>query len=117
MRFLANENFPLASVRRLRRAGHDAVAIMESSPGARDSDVLDKASAEERTILTFDRDYGELIFRHSSAKKPAVIYFRFIPGSPEEPAEQLLRLLMIGDIALSGMFTVVERDRMRQRPV
>jgi predicted nuclease of predicted toxin-antitoxin system len=107
MRFLANENFPLASVRELRKAGHDVSAVVESSPGARDSEVLEKASAEARTILTFDRDYGELIFRHRSTGKAAVVYFRFIPVSPEEPAEYLIRLLAVGGVHLERKFTVV----------
>lgn len=29
MRFLADENFPLASVKRLREAGHDVLAIIQ----------------------------------------------------------------------------------------
>ena len=63
MRFLANENFPLRSVNRLREAGYDIASITEDSPGVTDSEVLARAADEERIILTFDRDYGELIYR------------------------------------------------------
>ena len=63
MRFLANENFPLPSVRLLRSAGHDVLSITEESPGISDDRILARAVAEERIILTFDRDYGELIYR------------------------------------------------------
>lgn len=62
MRFLANENFPLPSVRLLRSAGHDVLSITEESPGISDDRILARAVAEERIILTFDRDYGELIY-------------------------------------------------------
>lgn len=62
MRFLANENFPLPSVRLLRSAGHDVLSITEESPGISDDRILTRAVAEERIILTFDRDYGELIY-------------------------------------------------------
>jgi hypothetical protein len=34
MRWLANENIPLASIRRLRAAGHDVAAIIEDAPAA-----------------------------------------------------------------------------------
>jgi predicted nuclease of predicted toxin-antitoxin system len=64
MRFLANENFPLASVIHLRAAGQDVVAVIQETPGARDPEVLHRAAADARVILTFDRDYGELIYRH-----------------------------------------------------
>ena len=62
MRFLANENFPLTSVRLLRQAGHDVVSITEETPGVADDHILARAVIEDRIILTFDRDYGELIF-------------------------------------------------------
>ena len=46
MRFLANENFPLNSVNRLRRLGYEVVAILEVSPGAKDVAVLQRAVME-----------------------------------------------------------------------
>ena len=53
MRFLANENFPLPSVRLLRQAGYDVASITEDSPGMKDSEVLTRATDEQRVILTF----------------------------------------------------------------
>ncbi len=53
MRFLANENFSLKSVRRLREAGHDVGAVIEDSPGAKDRQVLARAVNEQRIVLTF----------------------------------------------------------------
>jgi predicted nuclease of predicted toxin-antitoxin system len=115
MRFLANENFPLASVTRLRKAAHDVAAIVQESPGVRDSQVLEQAAIEARIVLTFDRDYGELIYRRRLPVPAGVVYFRYDPLSPEEPAEHLLRLLTVADLA--NKYTVVERDRIRQRPL
>lgn len=40
MRFLADENFPAASVRALRAEGHDVAAVGETQSGAEDSTVL-----------------------------------------------------------------------------
>jgi Domain of unknown function (DUF5615) len=37
MQFLANENFPLPSVRMLRQAGYDIGSITEDSPGIEDT--------------------------------------------------------------------------------
>ena len=117
MRFLADENFPLVSVRRLREAGHDTGAVIEDSPGAKDWEVLARAVAERRVVLTFDRDYGELIYRQRLSVPEGVVYFRFAPATPEEPAEHLFRLLTIESLSLEGLFTVVERGRARQRPL
>lgn len=115
MRFLANENFPLVSVRNLRNIGLDITAIMEDSPGIQDTEVLARAVRENRIILTFDRDYGELIFRRFLPKPSGVIYFRYQPLTPKEPAQHLIRLLNEENLVLTEMFTVLERNRLRQR--
>jgi len=115
IRFLANENFPMNSVRRLRTAGHDVAAIIKDAPGAKDEAVLARAVSEHRVILTFDRDYGELLYRRGLPAPAGVLYFRFTPASPEEPAEYLFELLNIDKLSLTGNFTVVERRRVRQR--
>ena len=117
MRFLANENFPLGSIRGLRDAGHDVAAVGKDSPGAKDAAVLAPAVAETRIILTFDRDYGELIYRVGLPAPPGVVYFRFEPASPDEPAAALLSLLADGSVALECKLTVVEPAHVRQRPL
>lgn len=115
MRFLANENMPLASVYRLREAGHDVRAIHVESPGVSDVEVLDSCHHEGRILLTFDRDYGELIFHRGLPIPAGVIYLRFDPASPEEPAEVILLSLLVSELTFEGQFTVVQRDHIRQR--
>ena len=102
MRFLANENFPFASVRRLRQNGHDVFAISEKMAGAKDQTVLAKATEEGRIILTFDRDYGELIYKHNLPIPDGIVYFRFEPASPEQPAEYVLQLIATPNLELKG---------------
>jgi predicted nuclease of predicted toxin-antitoxin system len=117
MQFLANENFALASVRRARAAGLHVASMSEDAPGSKDADVLLRAVREARILLTFDRDYGELIYRLGLAAPAGVVYLRLIPSTPEEPAEQLLRLMAVPGLSLEGRFTVVERGQVRQRPL
>ncbi len=76
MKLLANENFPLTSVRILKNAGYDIKAIGIEFAGILDSEVIEIATIEERTILTFDRDYGELIFRKGYKPEAGIIYLR-----------------------------------------
>jgi predicted nuclease of predicted toxin-antitoxin system len=116
MLFLADENFPVASIKILRKAGYEIASVIEDSPGAKDSKILARANREMRIILTFDRDYGELIYRLKLPCQYGVVYFRFAPLTPEEPAEYLLNLLNIKDLSLKK-FTVVERSQIRQRPL
>mgnify|MGYP001156213051 CR=1 FL=1 len=76
MRLLANENFPLKSVIYLKEKGYDVKAIGIDNSGIMDEEVMDIAIREERLILTFDRDYGELIFKHNYRPQKGVIYLR-----------------------------------------
>ncbi len=116
MLLLINENIPLASMNAMREAGHDVVSITERSPGITDEAVMDIAHAEQRIVMTFDRDYGELVFRRRLPMPGGVLYLRFLPGSPLEPAEYLARLISAG-IVLEGKFTTGDRERVRQRPL
>lgn len=65
MKFLADENFPRPAVEALRNAGFDVAWISEGQSGAADEQVLARAAAEGRTLLTFDKDFGELAFRNT----------------------------------------------------
>jgi predicted nuclease of predicted toxin-antitoxin system len=83
MRFLANENFPGAAVTALEAAGHDIVWVRRAAPGATDPDVLAWAAREERVLLTFDKDFGELARGSTLPRTCGVILLRMpmpVPG-------------------------------------
>ncbi len=76
MKFLANENFPYPSIKILRDNDLEVFSIGEESGGISDIEVLNRAVIEDLIILTFDRDYGELLFKYRLDPPPAVVYFR-----------------------------------------
>ncbi len=115
MRLLADENIPRASLHALRAAGHDVLSIAESSPGIADADVLRLGIEQDRTLITFDRDFGALVFRKSTATEPGIVLFRLVPMYPEEPASTLLALIEHAGISFAGRITVIGRDSVRQR--
>ena len=115
MRFVADENVPLPSVEALRAAGHDVAAVAREAPGSSDATVLEQVRREGRIVLTFDRDFGELVFRRGASGEPGVVFLRFVPRTPTEPAEVLLLLLLERGLMFEGSFTVVDRDHVRQR--
>lgn len=114
MRFLANENFPDPSIAVLRTAGHEVKSIRTDAPGIPDHQVIAMAQAEDRTILTFDKDYGELIFKEGVADPPAVLFLRYRGGDPEAAARFIMDTIVLGTV-LEGRFTVIEEDGIRQR--
>jgi len=63
MRILANENFPSEAVTALRKRKHDVAWIRIEAPGSSDQEVIARAGAEGRLIVSFDKDFGELAFR------------------------------------------------------
>jgi predicted nuclease of predicted toxin-antitoxin system len=115
LEFLANENFPLHSIKILREKGYQIKSVAEEHQGASDLDILIKAHKENLIIITFDRDYGELIFKNREVKPAGIIYLRFIPETKDEPAQILQEVFKNKSIQLLKKFTVVEKDRVRQR--
>lgn len=115
MKLLANENFPLTSVRILENAGHDIKYIGKDHAGVKDSVVMDIAIDEQRTILTFDRDYGELIFKKGYKPSGGVIYLRWDSFRPNEPGEYLKNLFKSTEMRFSGMLTIISKSNIRQR--
>ena len=83
MRFCANENVAEEAVLKLRQSGHDVLWIREAAPGITDQEVLRRSNAEKRLLLTFDKDFGELVYRLGSDASCGIILFRFSPSSAE----------------------------------
>jgi predicted nuclease of predicted toxin-antitoxin system len=115
-RLLANENFPAPSVRLLRDLGHDVLSVAEEGEALTDNAVLAKASSDQRWIVTFDRDYGELIFARSVPAPPAVILFRLKSYRPDAPGQMLTELLDSGS-EFEGYFVIVDEGGVRRRPL
>ena len=115
MKFLANENFPYPSIKVLRENGLEIYSIGEESSGISDELVLNRAVMEDLIILTFDRDYGELMFKYRLDPPPAIIYFRNKGKVPTDAAGMLLELLQNQDLTIQNMFTVISEDGIRQR--
>lgn len=113
--FLANENFPKPSITLLRESGFHVLSIQENSPGVSDETVLKQAISQNLIILTFDRDYGELIFRYVQENPPAVVYFRDKGTDPLFAGRIIARLLTEGNAIFQESFTVIEEKNIRQR--
>lgn len=115
-RLLANENFPAPSVRYVRDAGYDLVSVGEGAGGLADQAVLAFAESEKRWIVTFDRDYGELIFARGLGAPPALILCRMRSYRPESPGRLVVELLESGN-ELEGYFIVLDESGSRKRPL
>ena len=116
MRFLANENFPGAAVDALEAAGHDVAWVRITAPGASDPEVLAWAAREERILLTFDKDFGELARRSTLPAKCGVELLRTPMPRRVDVGRQLAELISSRE-DWAGYFSVVEPGRVRMRPL
>ena len=116
MRLLADENFPRPAVAALREAGLDVLWIAETSPGAADDEILAQCVATHRTLLTFDKDFGELAYRRGLPADCGIVLFRITPQTPEEVAVLAVTAIK-SQPTWAGSFSVVTRQRIRVRPL
>ena len=116
MKIYANENFPGDAVAVLRAHGHDVRWARTDSPGAADNWILEQAVAEQRLVVTFDKDFGELAFRRHLPATCGIVLFRIAMCAPEEVVRVIVTVLESRD-DWPGHFSVVETDRLRMRPL
>lgn len=116
MRLCANENVPGDCIAALRGAGHDVLWIRENLPGAADDVVLAWAQTEARLLLTFDKDFGELVFGRGKAATPGVILLRISQPSAAAVAATVVRVLA-GRNDWAGHFSVIDDRTIRMRPL
>ena len=116
MRFLANENVPGAAVSVLTAAGHDVIWVRTAAPGAADADVLAWAAREERILLTFDKDFGELAWASSLPATSGVVLLRIPMPRPGDTGHRIADLITARD-DWAGHFSVIEPGRVRMRPI
>jgi predicted nuclease of predicted toxin-antitoxin system len=116
MRLLANENFPLDAVEALRQRGHDVAWIHTDAPGSNDRQVLAWAQREDRILVTFDKDFGELAFRARIPNPSGIVLFRISMPSSARIAQVAVKALE-SRTDWSGHFAVVEDTRIRMTPL
>jgi predicted nuclease of predicted toxin-antitoxin system len=115
MKFLADANIPRRLVDRLRSSGHQVFwAYEDAAPGASDEDLIERAAAEDRLILTWDKDFGELVFSHGH--RVGVILIRMRNVSLEVMVETVMDLVQSSD-DLQHLFVVIESGRVRRTPL
>ena len=117
MRILADENLPYPVIVSLRAAGHDVEWIFEVDRGITDEDILARARATSRYLLTFDQDFGALIFRDHLPPPIGVILLRFQANMDWNVLAGLLVSLFGAASDWAGMFAVADDRRVRLRSV
>jgi predicted nuclease of predicted toxin-antitoxin system len=117
VRWLVDECMDAALVAHLRERGDDVVYMAELAPSTSDTDVMARAQHEDRLLLTEDKDFGDLAFRHG-APVPGIVVLRLDPAQHALKRRRLdAAISRFGEAGLRGRFTIVEEARFRSRPL
>ncbi len=116
MRILANENVAGDIIMALRRRGHDVAWVRTENPGAKDPFVLARSVSERRLLVTFDKHFGQLVWRRGAKASCGVVLFRISVRSPEAVARRVISVLESRNDWF-GHFSVVDEMRVRIVPL
>ena len=93
MRFLADMGLAQSTVAFLREQGHDAVHLRDQGlQQLPDIEIVQKARAEGRVILTHDLDFGRIVALGGD-RVPSVITFRLSDMRPGQVNQRLIFVL------------------------
>ena len=112
MRFLVDECTGPAVAQWLTRQGHDAFSVFDELPGISDEEVIRHAYAEQRILITNDKDFGEKVYRQGYAHS-GVVLLRLEDERSANKISVLQNLLSEYEDRLSGRFVVVSQDQVR----
>ncbi|GBC95429.1 hypothetical protein HRbin16_01218 [bacterium HR16] len=115
-RLLTDENIFPALVRNLRSRGYDVKDIRESGlSGASDEAIMRLALREERTLITFDKHFADIL-RYPPSSHYGVVLIRVHPPVAEDVWYALENFCDKFDMSsLRGALVVVERTGFRVR--
>jgi predicted nuclease of predicted toxin-antitoxin system len=110
----------LTTVEALRAANHDAVHLRDGGLiRLPDPDIVAKAVAESRIVLTFDLDFGDIL-AIARSEAPSVVIFRLRNQTPSAVNPRLFRVIHDCEEELAGGALVIVEDegfRVRRLPI
>jgi predicted nuclease of predicted toxin-antitoxin system len=115
VRFLIDMPATPLLAQRLGEMGHDAIHAVDAGLAtATDSEIIARAQAEGRVIVTCDLDYPRLLAL-SAADGPGVVLFRGGSYSDRQMLDLMERVLRFADeLDLSHSIVVVDQERIRR---
>jgi predicted nuclease of predicted toxin-antitoxin system len=114
VKFLFDVGVGVAAERWLAVQGHDVKAVRDLNPSMPDIDILDLAAAEQRLVVTMDKDFGELVYRSRRAHA-GVLLLRLEAATAAEKVA-VLEIIVTQHLAtIEGNFAVYQNGRLRIR--
>lgn len=116
MRLLADANIESAIVSWLRSNGHDVLWAADLPPATSDNALIERANTEKRVLLTYDHDFGEMVYLQGRTSV-GVVLLRTGLALQADRLEFLVRRWPAVSPQAEGHFTVVSERSTRVRPL
>ncbi len=114
MNLLADEKVDHDVVERLRQDGHAVVSVAELSPSITDDEVLRQANEQSASLLTGDKDFGELVYRQGRVHA-GVILLRLDGLSLDTKTNIVSEAIAKHGLEMTSAFSVISPGRVRIR--
>lgn len=117
MNFLIDSSLSPLLADMLRQAGHDAMHVRRYGIHKADDEVIfDRASQEERVLVSADTQFGAILAARHDAKPSVILIKRSSERRPQKQAELLLaNRSVIAGLVDRGSIIVFDDRRMRSR--
>jgi predicted nuclease of predicted toxin-antitoxin system len=98
----------------IRALGFDTLSVRDVDPRMSDVDILNWAVADQRFLVTLDKDFGELVF-HSGLPHAGVLLMRLDDGGKAMKHAVTTAIFTMYAAQLSGRYAVYRKGRLRIR--
>lgn len=116
LHFLADEGFSYSITNLIKSMGYDVKWIGDTFPSIEDEKIFEIALAENRIILTEDKDFGELAIRFKCRNR-GIILLRIDARERTLREERVAELIQRFPEKLLDHFTVINSKKFRFRKI
>jgi predicted nuclease of predicted toxin-antitoxin system len=115
VQLLADENVHSVVVERLRLLGYEVEWVAQTSAGAQDEEILARPDIGELILITYDRDFSDLILRQGFPAPRSILYSRLGRAEPRYIADRIAAILVQG--LPEGQIVTIQLDGERHKPL
>jgi len=102
-------------IKRLRGVGAEIISVLEEFRGMSDEKIMKISSGQRLTIITFDKDFGYLVFKRGIGAPYGVILLRIQMKSPDYIFKMLKWILFESGIKIERNFVSAPNQRVTRR--
>jgi|ERR1700733_1366325 len=112
LKFIVDECVGSLVAKWLTGHGYDVISVIAEMQGAKDITILNRAFAENRIIITSDKDFGDIVF-HKKMPHVGIVLMRLQNGLPQNKIKLLEKLFADYADQLTDNFIVISEASIR----